>query len=195
MRRLHAPQQLRLVHVVALCCFACGLTFGYALANKQVAATQAAQRELGELQVRWIQVTKESIQLLEAIKQQKAQLDALAAFQPDLHTGKFKTAVHTMRTTGYAPLDPKAIKGFDYSGDPSVTASGQRTLPGVTVAADKSIPFGSWIWIDGLGWRRVDDRGGAIRGSRLDICFQTHDEAQLWGVRHKTVIIAIPVKQ
>ena len=41
--------------------------------------------------------------------------------------------------TGYAPLDPGAVCGMCYSGDPTVTASGRETKPGVTVAVDKSM--------------------------------------------------------
>lgn len=91
--------------------------------------------------------------------------------------------------TGYAPLDPQAVRGMCFSGDPGVTASGRRTEPGVTVAVPKSIPFGTWLYIEGVGWRRADDRGGRIKGQRLDICFQTRKEALRWGVRKVKVII------
>ncbi len=90
--------------------------------------------------------------------------------------------------TAYAPLDPAAVRGMCYSGDPRVTASGRRTEPGITVAAPRHIPFGTWIHIQGLGWRRVDDRGGRIKGQRLDICFQTRKEALQWGVRKVKVM-------
>lgn len=85
--------------------------------------------------------------------------------------------------TGYAPLDPKAVKGMCYSGDPNVTASGRRTDPDVTIAAPKNIPFGTYIYIVGIGLRRVDDRGGSIKGNRIDICFRTRKEALEWGRR------------
>ncbi|MDI6743257.1 MAG: hypothetical protein QMD11_11035, partial [Smithella sp.] len=35
----------------------------------------------------------------------------------------------TFTVTAYAPLDPNAIEGFCYSGDPNVTASGGRPIP------------------------------------------------------------------
>ena len=93
-----------------------------------------------------------------------------------------------MSATGYAPLDPQAVRGMCFSGDPNITASGRRTEPGITVAAPRHIPFGTWIHIQGLGWRRVDDRGGRIRGNRIDICFQTRKEALQWGVRKVKVM-------
>ena len=35
----------------------------------------------------------------------------------------------------------------------------------------------------------VLDRGGAIRGNRLDVFFNSHQEALEWGVRHLDVKI------
>lgn len=93
-----------------------------------------------------------------------------------------------MTATGYAPLDPAAVAGMCYSGDRHITASGRRVAPGVTVAAPPGIPFGIWIHIEGIGWRRVDDRGGRIRGNRIDICFRTRREAMKWGRRKVRVL-------
>jgi len=98
--------------------------------------------------------------------------------------------IEIYEATAYAPLDPKAQKGMCYSGDPWLTASGMPTKPGVTVAADPSIPFGTWLYIKGIGWRRVDDRGGAIKGKRIDICMRTQEEALKFG--RKKVIVIIP---
>jgi 3D (Asp-Asp-Asp) domain-containing protein len=51
-----------------------------------------------------------------------------------------------------------------------ITASGAKVQEGVTVAADTSVfPMGSKIYIEGIGWRTVQDRGGAIKGKRIDI--------------------------
>lgn len=100
-----------------------------------------------------------------------------------------------MTATGYAPLDAKAIKGVCYSGDPKVTASGNPTEPDITIAAPKHIPFGTWVYIYDIGWRRVDDRGGKIKSNRLDICFRTRKEALQWGKRKVRVYIPILIKK
>ena len=103
---------------------------------------------------------------------------------------RYKAEYRQMTASGYAPLDKKAVRGMCYSGNRHITASGKRVKPGVTVAADKSIPFGTEIVIMGLpGVRVVEDRGGAIKGDRLDICFQTRSEALRWGKRPVTVVI------
>ena len=57
-----------------------------------------------------------------------------------------------------------------------ITASGEKVQEGVTVAADTSIlPMGSKIYIEGIGWRTVQDRVGAIKGNKLDIYVPSHD--------------------
>lgn len=96
--------------------------------------------------------------------------------------------VEIWEATGYAPLDPDAVNGICYAGDPNITASGQPVYPGVTVAAGPDIPFGTWLWIEGFGWRRVDDRGGKIKNGRVDICFISRQEALKFG-RQKVVVV------
>jgi len=99
--------------------------------------------------------------------------------------------VVSWEATAYAPLDPKAVEGVCYSGDPNRTASGTLIQPGVSIATGPSIPFGSWVWIKDLGWRRVDDRGGKIKDGKVDICMVTQDEARKFG--RKKVLVVIPI--
>ncbi len=63
-----------------------------------------------------------------------------------------------------------------------VTASG-RPAVGLLCAAPRSIPFGTVLDIPGYGQAVVADRGGAIKGDRLDVLFPTHAAARAWGVR------------
>ena len=94
-----------------------------------------------------------------------------------------------MEMTAYAPLDPRAIEGVCYSGNRFVTASGQRTTPGISVAMDKNVPFGTWVYIFGLGLRRVDDRGASIGKGKIDLCVWTQEQAYSIGRRRVRVWI------
>ena len=60
-----------------------------------------------------------------------------------------------------------------------------------TIAADtKYYRFGTRMHIPGYGWGVVEDRGGAIKGSeRLDLYFNSHRKALVWGRRTKKVRI------
>ena len=93
--------------------------------------------------------------------------------------------------TAYAPLDPAAVRGMCYSGDPHITASGKRTDTKRTVAAPRHIPFGTWLFIEAVGLRRVDDRGGKIKGKRIDLCLPTRREALRWGRRKVLVFFLV----
>lgn len=70
-----------------------------------------------------------------------------------------------------------------------ITASGEKAIEGITVAMDKSMPFGTKIYIDGVGERIVQDRGGEIKGNRIDLYFDSHQEALNFGRQTKEVTI------
>lgn len=62
------------------------------------------------------------------------------------------------------------------------TASGAVAQEGVTIAADWDVlPAGTVVYIDGLGERVVQDRGGAVKGNAVDVYFEDHDEALVFG--------------
>jgi len=64
---------------------------------------------------------------------------------------------------------------------------------GRLVAADRRLfPFGSLLTVPGYAGGQVVpvlDRGGAIKGSRLDVLYPTHQVARRWGVRHLDVTV------
>ena len=67
------------------------------------------------------------------------------------------------------------------------TASGV-TASKVTASADWDVlPNGARIYIEGVGYRVVQDTGGAIKGHRLDLWFSSHEEALRFGVKTLTV--------
>lgn len=67
------------------------------------------------------------------------------------------------------------------------TATGAKATQGVTIAADPDVlPMGTEIELDGHTYT-VQDTGGAIAGNRLDLYFDSHEDALQWGVREKIV--------
>jgi 3D (Asp-Asp-Asp) domain-containing protein len=96
----------------------------------------------------------------------------------------------TMEVTAYCPC--KKCCGPKARG---ITASGRRVSHnnGQFVAADTSIlPFNSKLIIPGYAAGQIVevlDKGGAIKGKKLDVFFATHDEALKWGRRMMEVII------
>lgn len=60
-----------------------------------------------------------------------------------------------------------------------------------TIAADLNVfPIGTVLFIPGYGYGVVADKGGAIKGKRLDLYYKTvHDVYQLWGKRKLDVYV------
>ncbi len=88
-----------------------------------------------------------------------------------------------MVITAYTNHDP----GMDGRG---ITASGEKTVEGRTIAAPPEIPFGAQIYVPELGKTlTVTDRGGSIKGNRLDVFIENREEALQFGKQTLEVII------
>ena len=78
-----------------------------------------------------------------------------------------------------------------------LTASGKRVSynNGLFVAADtRLLPFGTRLQIPGYADEQpveVIDRGGAIKGHKLDVYFHSHQAAREWG-RRWVVVSVLP---
>jgi 3D (Asp-Asp-Asp) domain-containing protein len=70
-----------------------------------------------------------------------------------------------------------------------MTASGSQARHGTVAADTLRYPFGTILYIEGYGYGRVEDRGGAIKGDHIDLFFKSHEKALEWGRRHKRVLI------
>ena len=71
------------------------------------------------------------------------------------------------------------------------TASGAMAQSG-TIAAPPAYPFGTILYVDGYGYGRVEDRGQAIKGDRLDLWFRSHGSASQWGKKAVKVKVWLP---
>lgn len=68
------------------------------------------------------------------------------------------------------------------------TASGTQATAGRTIAAPSKFAFGTKLNIGGQIYT-VEDRGGAIKGNRIDIYVDSHSAALQWGVRYLPVSV------
>lgn len=96
----------------------------------------------------------------------------------------------TMKVTAYSPDARSCGDSAD-----GITASGYSvwTNGGRMVAADTELlPLGSLVSIPGYDDGSVVpvlDRGGAIKGKRLDVLYATHEQARAWGVQDVQVTV------
>jgi len=51
------------------------------------------------------------------------------------------------------------------------------------------IPLGTKVYIEGMGIFVAEDTGGAIKGNRIDIFMETHEEAFHFGIKNLKVYI------
>lgn len=68
------------------------------------------------------------------------------------------------------------------------TSSGTIATAGRTIAASSALPYGTKVNINGHTYT-VEDRGGAIKGNKIDIFFSSHAQALAWGVKYLPVEI------
>lgn len=113
----------------------------------------------------------------------KAKVDKPLPSRPTEH----KRTVYevTAYTAGYECTGKRpGDKGY------GITASGAKVRERHTIAAPKDIPFGTKIYIPYFDATfTVEDRGGAIKGKRLDVYIDDLSEAKAFGRRKLDVHI------
>lgn len=87
-------------------------------------------------------------------------------------------------------LNASAYSAAEWGGSAERTASGPYARSWYTVAAGPSVPFGTIVYIPYFasapngGWFVVEDRGGAITNSKIDIYMDTVSECYSFGRRN-----------
>lgn len=94
----------------------------------------------------------------------------------------FATHARTYTVTAYCPC------GTCCGAPGRRTASGAVPKAGVTIAAPRSIPFGTRLYVEGLGWRVVQDRLARRYDNRIDVFVNNHQTALTFGKQRKQVL-------
>lgn len=92
--------------------------------------------------------------------------------------------VLTMVATGY---DDSYECNYPYYGAPSYI--GLPLARGIIATDPKVIPMGTRLYVEGYGFGIAADQGNAIKGNRIDLFFDTREEALNWGMRTVKVTI------
>ena len=85
-----------------------------------------------------------------------------------------------MQATAYTPFD---------DGQSGLTASGIPARRGVVSVDPRVIPLGTRVYVMGYGPALAADTGGAIKGARIDLCFEEYNDAIRFGRRTVEVYI------
>lgn len=103
--------------------------------------------------------------------------------QEDVFNGK-DVKVIDMVATAY---EPGPISCGKYAS--GYTAIGYKASKGIVAVDPRIIPLGTIVYIEGYGYAIAADVGSAIKGYRIDLCFDTYREAISFGRRRIKVYI------
>lgn len=78
-----------------------------------------------------------------------------------------------------------------HPGDPNygITYSGLRVKPGIVAVDPKVIPLGTYLYVEGYGEALAADIGGAIKGNRIDLYYESPKDVARYGKRAVKVYI------
>ncbi len=95
-----------------------------------------------------------------------------------------KRKVVHLTATAYSP-DPRDCWPYK----DGITAMGLKAGFGVAAVDPRVIPLGTRLYVDGYGYAVAADLGGAIRGRKIDLCFDTHERAKRYGRKQVKVYL------
>lgn len=98
---------------------------------------------------------------------------------------RFRRAIEVTATAYYPGPEscgPNAT-GYAYTG--------VKAGKGIVAVDPRVIPLGTRLYVDGYGYGLAADIGGAIKGNKIDLCYDTLAEARKWGKR-KVVVYILP---
>jgi 3D (Asp-Asp-Asp) domain-containing protein len=117
----------------------------------------------------------------ELIKEEKTQATPTlyhmgrAGFNPS-RSSFSRAKVLTLEATAYDPSPGS-------NGGRGLTASGTRAGYGQVAVDPRVIPLGSLLFIEGYGFALASDTGGAIKGNRIDLCYNSRGTCTAFGRR------------
>jgi len=95
--------------------------------------------------------------------------------------------VRFMTVTAYDAWSESSINVPEFR--TGFTSIGRKAVVGRTIAVDpKIIPYGSKVFIAGIGWRVAEDTGGDIQGNRIDVLMHTEEQALNFGRKNMYVL-------
>jgi len=104
-------------------------------------------------------------------------------FTASRHMAYGRGRVMEMTATAYDP-SPQTIPGTS-----GRCANGMRAGYGVIAVDPRVIPLGTPVYVEGYGFAIAADTGGAIKGNRVDLCYDDRSTALRFGRRKVRVHI------
>lgn len=90
---------------------------------------------------------------------------------------------------GYPSCTGKYANGYTATGVKAKAGDGTLENPHIIATDPRIIPMKTLVYIEGYGYARAEDVGGAIKGKRIDLLFDTHAEALQFGRQRLKIYI------
>lgn len=138
------------------------------------------------LEQSYSEMSKTQAEIIDVLKQMDEVMDKYQSQSVD----PMMYQVSAFTVTAYSPLDDR--NGLNADSDPEHMATMAKTEEVIdyAIAVDpKVIPYGTWVFIEGVGWRQALDTGGAIKGNRIDVSMRTYNDAIQFGRQELRVIL------
>jgi 3D (Asp-Asp-Asp) domain-containing protein len=164
--------------------FACAALFAISLAASAGLCVQSTRLTTQSEETRQLRKTSvRTTMALTTLARSHEQILSATEQAPSVGT---KSWGRRFTVTKYIPRSPRYGKFNDGRTATLVDADPDARI----IAVDPTlIPYGSWVWIEDLGWYRAEDCGAAIKGFRLDILTATQDDAVTFGKQNRFAIV------
>ncbi len=113
-------------------------------------------------------------------EQSRKEIDRATVRKPVAQETAIGTAV-SYNGVKYSKVIRVVATGYTHTGNR--TATGTRPHRGTMAVDRRVVAMGSYGYVPGYGSVHAEDTGGAIKGNRIDLFFETRGQAVRWGRR------------
>ncbi len=94
----------------------------------------------------------------------------------------------TMKSTAYCSCKKCCGKSPGDKGY-GITRSGEKARRGIVAVDTKIIPLGTRLYVEGYGMAIAGDTGGAVKGNKIDLYMETHEQCLAYGRKEVKVYL------
>ena len=156
--------------------------------------SRKSEEKMKEIEETRVRIEAEEQQLLESMEENKVLLEKVKGEKAEIQNllSEIKKRIAQIQPSGLTlvgewDMIATAYHAFGKGGNDingnGITAIGLRARKGIVAVDPRVIPLGTRLYIPGYGEALAADTGGRIKGSRIDLCFESLGECFRFGKR------------
>jgi 3D (Asp-Asp-Asp) domain-containing protein len=159
------------------------LVFSAVVITMPLSMYQEESQELRQEQEYLEHAFQKKIVLTEPVKSRKDNYKKIIQVEATAYCPGTPGSGCPTNSQGHAQCTGPYNDGYTKSGSQAKAGDGSIENPHIIAADPAVLPLGSLVYLDGYGYAMVEDIGGSIRGKRIDLLFNYHEEALEFGRR------------